>query len=152
MLDAITYWAELRRQLIGQSVSDRMLAANSLSIWVATSKADERAGWTIWLDPTWHVRGPSGLIAGSRQAQDEEDPGGWAAATKAVDLLIGRTVEAIGVDGVTHDLTLTLSGGVVAQTFAADPRDDDQWRIRALGSGVLLCGSNRDGLRLVQKV
>ena len=134
--------SELQPQIVGQQVTDRQLAANSLSIWIATA-AGEAVGYTIWLEPSWHVLGPAGIIAGSRQAQDEEEPSGWAAVSDAIDQLVGRRVEALEVDARTGDLTVRLSGGYLARTFVSDPRDSRHWWItdragtrRVVGSPV----------------
>src|SRR5687768_5301397 len=60
---------ELSAILVGRRVTDRQLAGNSFSIWLDTEKG-RLTGWTIWLEPTWNLVGPDGVIAGSRQAQD----------------------------------------------------------------------------------
>jgi hypothetical protein len=130
----------LRQQLVGRLVTDRQLAGNSLSIWVGT-EAGTRRGWTIWLEPSWHVIGPDSLLAGSMQAQDEENESGWKAVTNAIDTLVGRKIEHLSVDPVTGDLTVGMSGGIIARTFASDPRETFHWRIRTLATESSVVGS-----------
>ena len=131
---------ELRSHLRGQKVTDRQLAGNSLSVWIATRR-DEPAGYTIWFEPSWHVVGTSGVLAGSRQAQDEEESTGWQAVSDIIDALLGQIVEDLGRDPVTGDLELALSGGYRIRTFVTDPRDGFLWRLRDLATGRRVNGS-----------
>jgi hypothetical protein len=123
-----------------QLVTDRQLAANSLSVWIATRK-EEATGYTIWFEPSWHVVGPKGVVAGSRQAQDDEEPTGWQAVSDAIDTLVGRTVEDLHRDLVTGDLELVLSDGLRVRSFVTDPRDGFLWRVRDLATGLRINGS-----------
>ena len=129
----------LQARLSGQTVTDRQLAGNSLSISVSAG-AGASPRYTIWLEPTWHLVGPGGVLAGSRQAQDEEEPSGWAAVTVALDALLGRIIEALELDVLTGDLSVILSGGLIARTFVTDPRDRDLWVIRDLSTDQRLEG------------
>jgi hypothetical protein len=131
---------EFRERLLGQQVTDRQLAGNSLSVWIA-SVPNQPAGYTVWFEPSWHVRGPGCVLAGSRQAQDEDGPAGWQAVSAAIDTLVGRVVEDIRRDAVSGDLELVLSGGVRVRSFVTDPRDEDLWRIRDLARKRELRGS-----------
>lgn len=146
--DPRAYFEELRHQLVGRFASDRQLAGNSLSIWIDAHEGKGSA-WTIWLEPTWHLRDSEKVLAGSRQAQDETDPSGWEAVKNSIDALVGRTLEALDIDPTTGDLIAQFSG-VVARTFLADPRDDFLSEIHDLATGTSLVGSPR-GLRLVRK-
>jgi hypothetical protein len=141
-----SYFEALRGKLLGQTVTDRLLAGNSLSIWV-NAKPQERSGWTIWLEPSWHLLGPEGVLAGSRQAQDEEAPSGFQAVAEIVEALVGLSVEDLDVDPRTGDLTVTFRGGMAVRTFVADPRDDFLWRIRSLSGEDSLFGTPT-GLRI----
>lgn len=135
------YFALLRDRLIGRRVTDRQLAGNSLSLWIDKVPGDGPIGWTIWLEPTWHVVGPARVLAGSMQAQDEDDDGGWKAVATALDELVGLTIEEVAVEPVTGDLTVLLSGGVRVRTFASDPREADHWRIKDYATAESLHGS-----------
>ncbi len=141
------YWVQLREMLLGRTVTDRQLAGNSLSIWVDTAQG-ARKGWTIWLEPAWHVIGPERVLAGSMQAQDEDDASGWQAVSDALDSLVGHTIDALEVEPISGDLTVRLSGGMTARTFASDPREQFHWRIRDLATNFEVVGSPH-GMRAV---
>jgi hypothetical protein len=119
----------------GQQVVDRLLAGNSVSVFV-----DDEAGarWTIWLDPSWRLEDVDGVLAGSRQAQDEEEESGWSAVGEALDRLVGSTVEFVWRDAKSGDLVVQFSGSLRLRTFTNDPRDVDCWRIteKATRKGV----------------
>lgn len=132
----------LRDQLLGQRVTDRQLAGNSLSLWIEHVPGDGgRRGWTLWLEPSWHVVGPDRVLAGSMQAQDEEEDSGWKAVCDAADGLVGRTIDRLEVEAITGDIIVGLSGGVTARTFASDPRETLHWRIKDKVSRASLEGS-----------
>lgn len=133
---------EISTILVGRRVTDRQLAGNSISIWFDTEKGSS-TGWTVWLEPTWHLVGPDGVIAGSRQAQDEEEETGWQAVTEAIDILMGRVLETLDIDQRTGDLVLGFSGGLVVRTFVSDPREDFLWRVRARGTEHCVVGGAR---------
>lgn len=134
--------SELSAILVGRRVTDRQLAGNSLSIWIDTVKG-QPGGWTVWLEPTWNLVGPDGVIAGSRQAQDEEEDSGWKAVTDSIDTLIGRVLESLEIDPRTGDLAVFFSGGVVARTFVSDPREDFIWRVREFDTDWCVVGGAR---------
>lgn len=131
----------LRDQIVGQVVTDRQLAGNSLSIWVNKVPGDGDRGWTIWLDPSWHILDPDRVWAGSMQAGDDEEESGWKEVTKIINGLVGRAVERLEVEPVTGDLTVVLTGDVRVRTFAADPRETHHWRIKNHASGDAVVGS-----------
>ena len=118
--------------IIGRPVVDRLLAGNSVSVFVTD---EHGARWTIWMDPPWRLEGPQGVLAGSRQAQDETSAGGWSAVGEALDRLLGQTLELVVLDGQSRDLVLQFSGALRLRTFANDPRDSDSWRITEKGPG-----------------
>jgi hypothetical protein len=135
-------FAPLRASLVGRTVTDRQLAGNSLSLWIDKVPGDGATGWTIWLDPAWHVVGPDRVLAGSMQAQDEEEDSGWKAVAAAVDGLIGRTIDELTLEPVTGDITVDLSGGVRVRTFASDPRETSHWRVKDYATGESVHGSS----------
>jgi len=117
-------FATLRDRLVGRPVTDRQLAGNTLSLWVDHVPGDGgRRGWTVWLEPTWNVVGPDRVLAGSMQAQDEEEDSGWQAVAEAADGLVGRAVERLEVEAVTGDLIVGLSGGVSPDVRVRPARD-----------------------------
>lgn len=124
---------ELPRELVGRVISFVRLAANSLLIYVECEPGDD-SGYVIWLEPTWHARGPDAVLAGSRQAQvDEdcaEDQGAVLnAVARALDPLVGRKVESVRSEPITRDLVVGVEGGYEVRTFVSDPTDDHTWHI-----------------------
>ena len=139
----------LRDQIVGQVVTDRQLAGNSLSIWVNMVPGDGGRGWTIWLDPSWHILDADRVWAGSMQAGDEDEESGWREVTRIIGGLVGRTIERVEVEPVTGDLTVVLTGDVRVRTFASDPRETRHWCIKNHASGDAVVGSPQ-GLSLEQ--
>jgi hypothetical protein len=141
--EPIELFKRFRRQYVeGRRVTDRRLAGNSLILYMECEPGDEH-GAVLWLEPTWHLRDRERVLAGSRQAQDEPD--GFEATAEAIDALVGREVFALMVDAVSHDLRIELEGGLIVQTFVADPSDDHTWHIHEGATGVHL-GAAPDGL------
>ena len=131
---------ELQGKLRGAMITDRQLAGSSLSIWVATNP-DQDTGYTIWCDAAWRLTGPDGILAGSTQAQDEAADSGWSAASDAIDVMVGRTVEHLDIDRATGDLLLALSGSLQVRTLNSDPRAEMLWWIRDRARRLHLSGS-----------
>ncbi|MFL5301445.1 MAG: hypothetical protein ACJ79R_13985 [Anaeromyxobacteraceae bacterium] len=125
----------LRTATIGRAVSDRQLTGSALALWLDT-RPDENVGFVVALGPTWQVRGPAGVVAGSRQAADEENLSGWAAVPAALEALRGRAVESVEVDPASGELTLALTGGFGVRTFTDDPRDRGGWKVKDLATGA----------------
>jgi hypothetical protein len=140
VMDPAEVFEEFRSKIRGQLVTDRQLAGNSLSVWIATG-ADERVGYTVWFEPSWHVAGLQGVVAGSRQAQDQDEPSGWQAVSGAIQVLLGHEVEDLRRDPATGDLELVISNAHTVRSFVTDPRDDFLWCIRELATGRRLNGS-----------
>jgi hypothetical protein len=128
-----------REHIVGRAVTFIRLAANSLLVYFGGQPGD-RQGVTLWLDPTWHLRGPDGVLAGSRQAQDDpdsQDPeAGFRAAAAGVDALAGRRALTLDVDDVTTDLRIAFEGGIELRTFVADPDDNHLWHVRENATGT----------------
>jgi hypothetical protein len=139
-VDASALFEDIRKQLIGRTVGDRQLAANSFSVWVDTDQS-LTSGFIIGFEPSWNLVGPTGVMAGSRQAQDEDDPSGWQAVKSAVDIVVGRQIESVERDPLTGTLQVVLSGKVIVSTFVTDPRDGRMWYVRDVGGRRWLSAS-----------
>lgn len=127
-------------RLVGRQVTSRRLAANSLLVYIECEPGAS-SGWTFWLEPTWHLVGPNGILAGSRQAQDDDESNpesGFTQAARAVDRLVGTRIERAEIDERTSDLSLHLTHGLLLRTFVADPTDEENWHVRDHASGVLI--------------
>jgi hypothetical protein len=93
------------------------------------------------LEPSWNIVDPDPVLAGSMQAQDEEQASGSKAVTGTIDQLVGRNVERLAVEPVTGDLAIGLNGGVRVRTFASDPRETFHRRITDHAMKESLVGS-----------
>ena len=141
---------EVRASLVGTAITFRRLAGNSLLLYVDHEPGD-RKGHLVWLEPTWQLTGSSGVLAGSRQAQDCYERGpdtGQARASAALAALEGNRLTAIEVDPVTYELILRFERGQVLRTFVADPEDDETWYVRDVAGERMLRASPR-GLAVV---
>ena len=135
-MKAEDFLQELLTSLVGKKITRKYLAANSLIFHVEGELEDYR----MWLEPTWHVSSPPGVLVGSRQAQvetrEELDRVG-----RPLDRLIGQKIEAIEVDARSNDLSISVSGGFLVRTFLSDPEDDDIWHIADLNRGLKVYAS-----------
>jgi hypothetical protein len=147
-LNPETFFLELRDRIVGRRISRRRLAGNSLLVYV-DAQPGEATGVTLWFEPTWHLRGPDTVLAGSRQAQHDSDAensnAGFELVADAVDALNDRRVTDLAMEAITGDLFLSLEGGFLLRTFVSDPTDDELWHISDNVSHTRLC---RSGQRL----
>lgn len=140
--------ATLRDAVVGHSVRERRLAANSLLVYVDCSPGDH-SGVVVWLEPAWQFLGPMGVLTGSRQAQEDEtadEPlAGFEAAGVALEAMLGRSITDWEIEPRTFSLLLSLEGGYSLRTFVTDPTDDLDWyavdnktgfRLEACSSGM----------------
>jgi hypothetical protein len=132
----------LRERVIGRRVTSRTLAANSLLVRVATDE-NRTTGWGIWFEPTWHLRGPNGVLTGSWQAQNEErgdnnEKSGFQKAAEAVNAVTGKLVENLSFEPLTGDLHLELEGSLLVRTFLSNPDKEELWHIRDYETGLTL--------------
>ncbi|HSG38040.1 MAG TPA: hypothetical protein VLE27_00260 [Thermoanaerobaculia bacterium] len=128
------YFTTLCSQIVGLSVRNRRLAGNTLIVYVECSPGD-KSGYVLCLEPTWHMCDSQGVVAGSRQAQEEEpeepgEPTGFEMVADQIDNLVGKRIEQIDRDARTGDLTVQLEGGYLLRTFVCDPREERLWYIR----------------------
>ena len=141
----IEYGEQFRQNIVGHSITYTRLAANSLILYVDCQPGDE-IGFVIWLEPTWHVKGPTGVLVGSRQAQMDDAPGDREAFSRVAEplsTLHNKKIVSMGIELLTHDLHLRLEGELWIKTFVADPTDDESWHIRDAAGRMKLVGSPR---------
>jgi hypothetical protein len=143
------FFATLRSGLLGHAVSFRRLACDSLLLYIDCEPGD-LGGITIWFEPIWHVRGPGGVLLGSRQVAEASDTEEAMAAVAdgALAPLLGRRIEGVVVDSLTFDLGVSFEGSYGVFTFVADATADQSWHIRENATGDRLKGSPR-GLAVV---
>lgn len=144
-MDAVQQFEVLRRDLIGRTITFVRLACNSLLLYVECEPGDKR-GLTFWLEPTWHVVTPAGVVAGSRQAQGTGEDGPTKEELDAInkricDALLDRPIREIRVDTRSQDLEVTVEGENSFRTFVSDPDDDYTWHIRENLTSLQVCAS-----------
>jgi hypothetical protein len=151
------YLERARAEVIGQEVSYRRLAGNSLLVYVDCVPGDppSAGGTSFWLEPPWHLRDEERVLAGSRQAQEDktaDDPlAGFRAVGETLDVLLGRKVEDVQIEPVTNSLVLSFSGQLQLRTFVTDPTEElDDWDIWVRGTHAKLLG-NAKGLEVLRK-
>ena len=120
------YFEHLRQELLGHRITFTRLAANSLILYVDCQPGDT-LGYTIWLEPTWHVKIMSGVLVGSRQAQTEDDAEHESLGER-LTALCGQSIVSLAYQPLTYDLELQV-GDYSARTFVADPDDAETWHI-----------------------
>ncbi|MCZ6611458.1 MAG: hypothetical protein O6941_02390 [Planctomycetota bacterium] len=128
------------------------LATNSLLLYLECEPGKLEGGYIVWFEPTWHVVGPQGVLAGSRQAQEDEELG--RINEKLAAALEGRGIRAIEIESPSNDLVMELEGDYIARIFLSDPTDDEIWHVadnrRRLTLYASPCGfsiHNNGGLR-----
>jgi hypothetical protein len=136
--------AALRERLAGSRVTDKRHVLLTLLLYVEPDGSPNDIA-EIWFEPSWQVRGPVGVIAGSgtlELAPEEVDPAAeYSRVSVATDVLRGRRVQSIDVDLRTHELSVMFEGDFAARTFVDDPAEPDPlWRIRERGNGVEVQG------------
>lgn len=102
-MDPNAFFDHLRRRVLGRPITFRRLAANTLLIYIDNDPGDG-TGVTFWFDPIWHVREPGRVLAGSRQAQfdNDDDEEGIHRLGKRLDVLLGQTVQSETTDGTSR--------------------------------------------------
>jgi hypothetical protein len=55
-------------KLIGKRIEQTRLAGNSLILYIQSTQG-QNAGYSIWIEPTWHMHNDQRLLIGSRQLQ-----------------------------------------------------------------------------------
>ena len=139
--EPLPLFEELRSKLVGHRVTFRRLACASLLIYVECTPGDGR-GITIWFEPTWHFRGPDGVLLGSDQAWEARDSNeSLDSVSMPLNILHDGAVEDVVVESSTHDLTVTFEGGFLVRTFVSDATAEQSWHIRENATGTRLVGS-----------
>jgi hypothetical protein len=141
----------------GQPIRYFRFAANSLMVYLGCtpdelSRKKGDPGFTVWLEPTWHVCSPDAVLIGSREAQGDPFDGepDWDRLHGTLVPLIGKRVEVVTTDGRTNDLILIVEGGYLIRTFASDARDDHLWHIDHHARRLALYGDTQ-GVEMVDR-
>ena len=139
-MDTTALLQELFESMVGRTITWRRLVADSLLLYLECEPGELRHGYILWLEPTWHVSCPDGVIVGSDQAQvDSKEE--LCRVGRPLDQLIGQTVDAAEIDDRSNDLCLKTLGGYFAKTFVSDPTHEEIWSIADNARSVRLCAS-----------
>jgi hypothetical protein len=103
----------------------------------------------FWLEPTWHLVGPRGVLVGSRQAQVEGKEA-LSRVGEPLNQLDGKVLHEISIEQLTFDLRLTFDDGYLISTFASDPTDDESWYVKDNASKIYIVASPA-GLRIEER-
>jgi hypothetical protein len=119
---------EFAARIIGKKVGFTRLAANSLIVYIDCEPPAE-TGFSLWFEPTWHIGCRKGVLLGSRQAQ-AEDESTHAELGSLAGQLVGKNVESIEINSITHDIRVRFTEAYWVSSFVSDPADEDIWDIR----------------------
>jgi hypothetical protein len=131
-------------KLIGKRIEQTRLAGNSLILYIQSTQG-QNAGYSIWIEPTWHMHNDQRLLIGSRQLQvnceDELNQLG-----EPLQGLISKQIGRIDINKITNDISIQIDHFFI-HTFAVDPLDDFMWQIKDLESNKLIKASPK-GIKL----
>jgi hypothetical protein len=125
--------AKMLESLVGQRVTDKHVAGNSISVWFAVpSQAPDARG--IWIEPYWRIEGPHGVesscdgFPGDQQEGEskQEYRARFEAACARSDSLKGLRLEAVQVDLHLGDIALAFEGGRALRSFTTET-DWENW-------------------------
>jgi hypothetical protein len=117
----------LLNKLIGEAVTSKTIAGNSILLWLAVDPKSESAR-CLWIDPPWRIETPEGIESSSLGFPKEKDDAEsddeyrlrFEAACASSDCLKGSTVISIAVESLTGDLAITFKDDRVLRMFAVD--------------------------------
>ena len=121
--------------LIGKTNKFIRVAGNSVILYL-DCKPGQEYGFSIWLEPTWHMRNNSRVIVGSRQLQTE-DLEEFNRLCEIINLFDSKQINNIQIDKVSNDISI-MTDDFVIRTFVADPTDEYIWQIRDNGNRIMI--------------
>ncbi|OAB38589.1 hypothetical protein PMSD_06115 [Paenibacillus macquariensis subsp. defensor] len=130
--------------LIGKTINFTRLAGNSLIIYLDCIPGEDK-GYSIWLEPTWHLHDESKVIIGSRQLQIEDEKE-LVLISKPLNDLILKQIKGIEINSISKDLTVIIDQYYL-KSFVADPTDEYIWQIRDIGNKKMI-EANTDAINL----
>jgi hypothetical protein len=118
---------ELLQLIVGETVVQKTLSANSIVLWFGVDPKSSNAHG-FWIDPPWRIETALGTESTSygfsRDKNDDESEEEYRAeflrACANSDCLNGAVLSSVVVDERTSDLTLGFSDGRVLRTFSVD--------------------------------
>ncbi|MCU6713051.1 hypothetical protein M6D81_30565 [Paenibacillus sp. J5C_2022] len=141
---------EIINSLLNRTVQFVRLAGNSLIIYIDCEPGVIGQGYSIWMEPTWHLRNNVEVITGSRAAQTEDE-----AEHKIISGFFKqihmKSIKKITIEPITNDLQIELEEGIILKTFVSDPSDEESWHIKDLYKRKRIIGSPRT-LQVIKEV
>jgi len=140
----------LLQSLIGECVSAKTIAGNSISLWF-TVEPKAAGARRIWIDPPWRIETHRGLESTSlgfphgkeAEESDAEYRARFEKACANSDCLKQSKLTSIAVDHLTSDLTLQFNDGRILRAFPTD-LESENWHFTDHGArkryGVLVTG------------
>ena len=118
---------EMINTLIGKQVVFIRAAGNSLIIYLESMPSEEK-GFSIWLEPTWHLHDNKKVLLGSRQLQTDDNEE-LNEITRLLEDLYSKEVKEIEINRITNDITIKIEQYEL-KTFVADANDEYIWQLR----------------------
>ncbi|WP_188539965.1 hypothetical protein, partial [Paenibacillus segetis] len=133
---------EIIISILNRTVQFVRLAGNSLILYCDCEPGNLKQGYSIWLEPTWHIRNNVEVITGSRAAQTEDETE-HINISRQLKQLYGNRIKRLTIEPITNDLQIEMDEGIIIRTFVADPSDEESWHIRDLGKSLRIIGNPR---------
>ncbi|MGO8733976.1 MAG: hypothetical protein ACLQVM_14470 [Terriglobia bacterium] len=125
------------KTLIGQSVSFKRVAANSVIIYFFGGPGDSTV-LSVFIDPPWRYEREGKLILGSYDVSmdksefdsEEQSSQAFYHLASYMDDLVGASLLKCQVDPMSSDIAMEFSGGRVLRSFANSAFEDTAWTYR----------------------
>lgn len=140
----------LLQDLVGERVSAKTIAGNSISLWFSVEPKAAGAR-RVWIDPPWRIETRGRIESTSfgfphdreEQESEAEYRARFETACANSDCLKEGTLTYIAVDHLTSDLTLQFGDGRTLRGFAID-LEGENWHFTDHGArkryGVFVTG------------
>jgi len=131
----------LMNSLIGEVVTAKLIAGNSISLWFSVPPMASTARG-IWIEPPWRIENQTGVETSSYGFPDKRYEGEsdahyrarFDAACDRSDSLHSNKLANIMVDLVTGDVALSFADGRTLRSFATDT-DWEVWHYEDVAAG-----------------
>lgn len=133
--------ASLIAPLVGEVVTAKLIAGNSISLWFSVHpRADTARG--IWIEPPWRIEGQTGVETSSYGFPDNKEEGESDAEYRArfnvacarSDPLRDNRLVNVQIDFFTGDLVLAFADGRTLRSFTTDT-EWEVWHYEDVAAG-----------------
>lgn len=134
----LSHMQEPLDKLAGKPVTQKIIAGNSIEIYLGLAPMEERAQ-VIWVEPPWRLEQSGHIISTSADFPWEPEEGETEKAFRArfedvcsaSDGLKKATLISARLDPITSDLELSFGGELTLRTFTV--WRDESWHFRDYG-------------------